>query len=428
MAIPKPSKRRSVAIAASVILLALLFGGRRGREEFRFPRPPFFSGPAERPGTVAGEPEESRPERELSGGKGRDAVAAPAPWAVGKLSGAGADWNALGGGGALWVTVARRDASGSVIVTRERAAPVIAARRLETPRAARQAARPRKAAAATAARGLGSGLRRARAARAARGRERAETAELELELEAWEPEEPDEGEIAQFGSPSLKRKIGSWFSKARERRERRQARGARKVRLSLRQLLGNGILRPPLGKLVPPDFAALGPAPKLPKGGGDWPRLTPSDLEKLAPPDTEEGYKGWYRDVRANPGHWHLGERGEYFHKTGAWGVLLEGPKWAWLPKSGDRWWVLGENAPLVWHGAHWWWKTEDGWFLLHRGQAWAYRFFNDLERDGLFEPESRARIVYSADAKRVAVIIPGRETIVYDLESGQVLGRIPAD
>lgn len=429
MAQPKPSAARPAAIVAAVLLLAALFGPEDPRAPFRFP---------DRSGAKAGK--RSEPEAASSGLPGgeasrlprdaRDAPAALAPWEVERLRAGATDWNVAGAGVGATLTVARRDASGRVLVSRAPAAPAFYATRF-APRARVNAkpgresrtwevAEPRPARRRAA-------LRRSGGSPTAKGHA-AEGGEDELELEVWEPEPPAPSEVADPGSGSLGRRLASWFGALRERQERRRARRARKVRLSLKQLLGAGVLRPPKGKLEAPDFSKLGAAPKLPKSGTDWPRLTPSELEKVKPPDTEPGYRDWYRDSRSNRGHWHPGEAGEYFHQPGAWGLLLEGPRWAWLPKSGDRWWAEGPRAPMVWHARHWWWRTEDGWFLLHRGQAWAYRFFQDLERDGIIEPNSGAKVVYSADGRRAAIVIPGKETIVYDVETGEIVGRLPAD
>ena len=361
----------------------------------------------------------------------RDALGPPAQASEAlKLRPMQADWNAIWGDGTSPLTVARMDASGRVQVAHGDAYEPPKLR----PRAAvaARATRPRpRAAAPPAAAGPSAAPRAPRAPRRTKDASRTTAAASletdEDELDADEEGDAADGETLARADNRLGARILSWFSAAESKRKERQRKLLAKLRKTLKALLGKGILRPPQGNPKPPSFGGLGPLPPAPDGAPLlFERFGPEDLERLSPPDDEKGYRGWYRDGRAKP-HWHAGQRGQYFHRSSDWG-LAAGEKWAWMLHAGDKWWTEGGKTPLVWHGEHWWWRQEDGWFLLHDGQAWAYRFFEDLKHDGLFDPKSRARVIYSEDARRVAIQIPGHDTIVYDVATHEELGRIPQE
>ncbi|MCX5790028.1 MAG: hypothetical protein NTX64_16220 [Elusimicrobia bacterium] len=179
--------------------------------------------------------------------------------------------------------------------------------------------------------------------------------------------------------------------------------------------------------LVPPEFPRLSPPPLGPDGRPLRARqLKPEDFDRLRPPESEAGYKRWANDAHRGPPHWHAGAAADYHHDAQRWGALLGAERWAWIVRSGGNWWTWAEQTPVVWHAERWWCFKNDSWFLLHDGQAWAYRFFADLRRDGLFEPRTRIRVVYSEDARRAAISLPGQDTVVYDVESGREVGRLP--
>ena len=95
-----------------------------------------------------------------------------------------------------------------------------------------------------------------------------------------------------------------------------------------------------------------------------------------------------------------------------------------WLVHRQRRWWTLAVgNQPLLWHSGHWWWKTRDGWFLLHDGEAWAYHRFETLEADGLVHPASGASVIYSRDLKRAEVRTAEGKKFVFDLATGEEAG-----
>ncbi|MDE2291238.1 MAG: hypothetical protein KGL53_04075 [Elusimicrobia bacterium] len=100
---------------------------------------------------------------------------------------------------------------------------------------------------------------------------------------------------------------------------------------------------------------------------------------------------------------------------------------WAWELPGGRTWWAKAQGAPaLARHQGAWWWRTEDGWFLLKGGQAWAWRHVPGWEGGGFFHPGTGTEVVYSADGKRLAVITPHQDTLVFDALTGALLARIP--
>ena len=100
-----------------------------------------------------------------------------------------------------------------------------------------------------------------------------------------------------------------------------------------------------------------------------------------------------------------------------------------WLEKDGQRWWGLVDSTPLVRHQRLWWLRQSGVWLVLHEGEAWAWRHFQDWNAaEGLFHPATGTEIVYSPDFSRAAVITPGEGAVVYDAFSGAEIGRIPEE
>ncbi|MBI4422448.1 MAG: hypothetical protein HY554_01905 [Elusimicrobia bacterium] len=437
MAIRKPSALKPALAVAG--LLALLFALRDRRE----PPPPdwrSFAGPSSvatwltRPRA----PEASPPGPGPRGAGAAEADARDAVGGAAAASGRGGglrppaatDWSAVWGDRFFEVTAVRREKDGRVVRSRTRLEPPVqSGRRSAAP--AEGPARP-----APGARPAWSpGAQPSAAARAAPGSRRAAAAGAErVRTVTVYARDAAPGRPGRAGAPRFERmqaassgRIGAMFRQFKERYLARR-RGGKLPRISLKALLGRGPLRPPAGTLVAPDFSKLGPAPAPPDGGRIDPKEPlPAEVEGLAPPDAEPDYKDWSRHPQFKAPHWHRGKELEYFHRGSDWGLRWSKERWAWMIRAGRYWWTQGGALPLVRNQEHWWWRTEDGWFLLHQGQPWAYRFFTDLRRDGLFDPKTRVRIVYSWDAKRIAIIIPDRETIVYDARTGEELGRIPA-
>ena len=77
----------------------------------------------------------------------------------------------------------------------------------------------------------------------------------------------------------------------------------------------------------------------------------------------------------------------------------------------------------LLWHGSHWWWRSSEAWFLLHEGEAWGYRYWEQWKEEGLIHPNSGTKMVYSADGSKVALITPGNGAQLFDAETGREIG-----
>lgn len=203
---------------------------------------------------------------------------------------------------------------------------------------------------------------------------------------------------------------------------------------TLSDWLGRGTLKAPGRRLKPPTFTPLKdlfPA-RLPDGR-PYERATPPPeaVESLVPPDERPLYEDWLdadeRKKRGSKPHWHQDGADWLFHAGKAWGAPREG-RWSWLLEYDRRFWTVADGAQrLARHGEAWWWRTEDGWFLLKGGQAWAYRHFPEWEGHGFIHPTKGTQVVYSADGARLAVLTPGRDTVVFDAATGEVLARFPA-
>ncbi|MFA6028780.1 MAG: hypothetical protein WC969_02875 [Elusimicrobiota bacterium] len=195
---------------------------------------------------------------------------------------------------------------------------------------------------------------------------------------------------------------------------------------TLKHWLGKDPFDPPTGKLAAPSFAhlrALTPA-ALPDGTPVRASVPPpAFIERLEPPDAEPAYAAWRAaDGGARKPHWHAGKNAAWLHAGAAWGAGREG-RWAWLIRKGARWWTPTSGSPrMVRHQDRWWWRTRDGWFVLHDGEPWLRRRFAEWAREGLIHPATGTRIVYSADGLRVAVVTPGEGWAVFDARTGELL------
>lgn len=191
---------------------------------------------------------------------------------------------------------------------------------------------------------------------------------------------------------------------------------------SLRQLLGSGALKPPQGRLEPPDFSRFEKRRFGLPDGKEF-RLTPvkaREAELLRPPEDIPSREYPSRDRPASAPHWH----GQYLHAGRLWALPFE-DHWIPLQKEAGHWWTVAEGQhPLIWSQGRWWWKEDNVWFVLHDGQPWAYRWFSEWQRDGLLNPQTNTRIVYSGDELKAAVITPGTDTVLFDLRTGSEIRR----
>lgn len=208
----------------------------------------------------------------------------------------------------------------------------------------------------------------------------------------------------------------------RGRRERPRLRRSRRFRpLLLATLLGSRPLTPPPPGLRPPaaldGLAALRPSKDA--SGAPVP-AAPAGLAGLDQVDPEK----LHRDRRAGA-HWD----GDEWHDGAARG-LKSGDDWRWLYRDGPRWWALtgDPERPALRHDGLWWTKAGGVWFVVHDGEPWAWRPFQDWGAQGLFSPATGTEMVYSRDLSRVAVITPGDGAEVFDARTGAALGRIPED
>lgn len=145
------------------------------------------------------------------------------------------------------------------------------------------------------------------------------------------------------------------------------------------------------------------------------PPATLSEIEAVVPPAGEPD--------RLPAAHWHLSGAVQFYHDGRRWGRSSEG-RWSWLEQADGRWWLWADaqEPPLVWHESHWWWQSRGRWFVLHDGQAWAYRYLPEWRQDGLAH-EDGSRILYSPDGGRVGLVEPGAGARFFDNESGEALG-----
>lgn len=187
----------------------------------------------------------------------------------------------------------------------------------------------------------------------------------------------------------------------------------------LSRLLGPKPLRPPPAGLRPPAILA-----DLPR------RLPPRDAVGAVLPSAAcklEAIEGilpeTFADDRRRDPHWDEGS----WHQ-GRTRAVVRSQGWVGVEKSGARWWGLVGQEPLVRHRELWWIRRQGVWLVIHQGEPWAWRHYQDWDAEGLFHPATGTEIVYSSDLSRAAVITPGEGAVVYDASTGTEIGRIPEE
>ncbi len=218
---------------------------------------------------------------------------------------------------------------------------------------------------------------------------------------AWENAKPLKGE-PEPPEPKIKK-------------EKKEKRPPKFKPLLLSQLLGKNAIRPPRTDVRPPDMSRL--QAEAPTSGPDgrplaWPAASLDAVEAVRPPS---------ESCQRTDGHWHDG----IYHDQKAWASQSK-DGWLWQEKSDGHWWAFTEPSQptWLWSNGHWWWKSEGVWFLLHQGEAWGYRLFNEERAEGLIHPATGTRMLYSKDGSRVALITPGEGAWLFDAQTGKTLRR----
>jgi hypothetical protein len=187
----------------------------------------------------------------------------------------------------------------------------------------------------------------------------------------------------------------------------------------LSKLIGPRALRPPPAELAPlpapADWETRRPS-RDPEGNPI--SSAPAALDALDFADPA----GLSRDRRTEA-HWD----GDEWHDGDVRGFVRDGA-WLRLQRDGARWWAFaGDRGQAeVLHDGVWWTKEGGVWFVVHDGQPWAWRSFQDWDAEGLFQPGSETEMIYSKDFARVEVITPGQGADVFDAATGEELGRVP--
>jgi hypothetical protein len=188
--------------------------------------------------------------------------------------------------------------------------------------------------------------------------------------------------------------------------------------LLLAKLIGARALRPPPAGLEPPSNMIE----RRPSSDADGKPL-PGEAAGLGALDVTDP-ASFGRDRRAGA-HWD----GEAWHDGNVRGVVRD-DGWLRLQRDGERWWAFAgdEGRAQLRHDGVWWTKERGIWFVVHDGQPWAWRSFQDWDAQGLFQPGTGTEMVYSKDFARVAVITPGRGAEVFDAATGRELAAIPEE
>ncbi|MDX6770397.1 MAG: hypothetical protein SF051_12755, partial [Elusimicrobiota bacterium] len=210
---------------------------------------------------------------------------------------------------------------------------------------------------------------------------------------------------------------------ARERsRRERPGRAPRFRPLRLDRLLGPLAIRPPDAAVAGPTLAELSPRQPLAKPDGRPARWTEAPLRWLESVDPDGAAAP---SDRRRDGHWHADEDPPVYHAGPGRGLARE-DAWLWLSRLERRWWALPDagRAPWLRHRGRWWTRERGVWFVLHEGEAWAWRRFARWEAEGLIHPGTGTAIVYSADFARAAVVTPGRGAVLFDAVSGAEIAR----
>lgn len=239
------------------------------------------------------------------------------------------------------------------------------------------------------------------------------------------------GKALAEGIPAPRRRASSLFDEsfsvaARGRRDEPRS-GARASRrppfrpLLLAKLLGPRPLRPPAADLRPPArLTAL--AASLPKKDAAGKPLS----NALAPLEAVEDLDpARFPSDRRSKSHWD-----ENVWHDGSARAARSGGAWVALCRETNRWWAAaGEpRTELLRHEKVWWTRRDGLWFVVHEGEAWAWRGFRDWSAQGLFHPGTGTELVYSRDFSRVAVVTPGQGADVFDARTGALLAHIPQD
>jgi hypothetical protein len=186
----------------------------------------------------------------------------------------------------------------------------------------------------------------------------------------------------------------------------------------LSALLGKDAIRPPKGKILVPDLSKLQKLlPKLRPDG------RPLVWAPAAAVEVEAAQRPGAQDLACKRKfHWH---KDGLYHADQAWG-RWDGSGWLWLKREQARWWAWPGPGEPTWleHSGHWWWSSGGIWFMLHEGQAWGYRLFQDSLAEGLIHPASGTTIIYSSDGLRAAVVTPDDGAWLFDARTGEILGR----
>ncbi len=197
----------------------------------------------------------------------------------------------------------------------------------------------------------------------------------------------------------------------RKNHKKRSSRG----RLALAKILGKGSLKAPKINKIPPNPWNQRRPPAPPEGqyisGGN---PSPDEIAslRLPPRNTFSHKNGWVTDGL------------NYYYKNGKQeGALLNG-HWIWIIPSGKKSFLYPspEAKPITLFQGHLWIESEGESFIEQNGQA--------LGKDELLlwrgkNPEAPKPLIrYSSDLKRMA-ITSNKKTTVYDLTSGQKLGRL---
>ncbi|MFI5348394.1 MAG: hypothetical protein ACHQ2Z_02525 [Elusimicrobiota bacterium] len=190
--------------------------------------------------------------------------------------------------------------------------------------------------------------------------------------------------------------------------------------LLLSKLIGLRPLQPPPSEIQPP------PTPS------DWKTRRPANDSKGRPiPDARASLDaldaedpGALSRDRRKDAHWD----GDEWHDGDVHGLVHDGA-WLRLQSEGGRWWAFaGDGGAQLYHDKVWWVKESGIWFVVHDGQPWAWRSFQDWDAQGLVQPATGTEMVYSKDFTRVEVITPGEGADFFDAATGAELGEIPEE
>jgi hypothetical protein len=209
----------------------------------------------------------------------------------------------------------------------------------------------------------------------------------------------------------------------------RAARRALRLRfrpILLSKLLGRASIRPPRGAITVPDFSrltALKPR-SLPDGRPVPGPAGDEEIENLSPSTLPS-----CSERRETAAHWHLpagATTPALWHAGSAFGLEANGG-WVWLARAGGRFWAHTAADQPSWlrYRERWWWRSDGLWFMLHDGEAWGYKILHDSGQEGFGHPSTGAELIYSADGRVAALVIPGQGALVYDAYTGVILARL---